>query len=171
MSGIRPPDCSKLVKNPKNDNDVIIFRHDVNVKLFWRCFVSLVKFSYWSKFHINIITGSGVMTISFIISFMVSFIISFKSLPDWPEIRKSEIQPPEFCPISGDLGKLWTPNLAQMSLIKCYWMLQNAMVKAITVSELLREIPAGNPPTPRLGLIRLRIVFLFLLYLKTCSAN
>ena len=28
-------------------------------------FVSLVKFSYWSKFHVNTITGSGVMTISF----------------------------------------------------------------------------------------------------------
>ena len=34
VSGIRPPDCSKLAKNPKNDNDVIIFRHDVNIKLF-----------------------------------------------------------------------------------------------------------------------------------------
>ena len=31
VSGIRPPDCSKLAKNPKNDNDVINFRHDVNV--------------------------------------------------------------------------------------------------------------------------------------------
>ena len=62
MSGIRPPDCSKLAKNPKNDNDVIIFRHDVNVNFFWR-FVSLVKFSYWSKFHVNIMTGSGIMTI------------------------------------------------------------------------------------------------------------
>ena len=28
-------------------------------------FVPLVKFSYWSKFHINIITGPGVVTISF----------------------------------------------------------------------------------------------------------
>ena len=28
-------------------------------------FVSLVKFSYWFKFHVNIITGSGVMTIFF----------------------------------------------------------------------------------------------------------
>ena len=65
VSGIRPPDCSKLAKNPKNDNDVTIFRHDVNVKFFWRCFVSLVKFSYWSKFHVNIITGSGIMTIFF----------------------------------------------------------------------------------------------------------
>ena len=32
---------------------------------FWRCFVSLIKFSCWSKFHVNIITGSGVMTIFF----------------------------------------------------------------------------------------------------------
>ena len=65
MSGIWPPDCSKLAKNPKNDNYVTIFRNDVIVKFFWRSFVSLVKFSYWSKFHINIITGSGVMTIFF----------------------------------------------------------------------------------------------------------
>ena len=65
MSGIRPPDCSKLAKNPKNDNDVTIFRYDVIINFFWRCFVSLVKFSYWSKFHVNVITGSGVMTIFF----------------------------------------------------------------------------------------------------------
>ena len=32
---------------------------------FSRCFVSLVKFSYLFKFHVNIITGSGVMAISF----------------------------------------------------------------------------------------------------------
>ena len=32
---------------------------------FWCCFVSLLKFSYWSKFHVNIITGSGVMTVFF----------------------------------------------------------------------------------------------------------
>ena len=29
-------------------------------QFFWRCFVSLVKFSYWSKFHVIIITGSEV---------------------------------------------------------------------------------------------------------------
>ena len=28
-------------------------------------FVSLVNFSYWSKFHVNIITGSGITTIFF----------------------------------------------------------------------------------------------------------
>ena len=44
------------------------------VNLFWRCVVSLVKFSYWSTFHVDIITSSGVMTISF-----------YKGLPRNPE--------------------------------------------------------------------------------------
>ena len=65
MSGIRPLDYSKLAKNPKNDNDATIFWHDVIVEFFWRWFVSLVKFSYWSKFHVNIITGSRIITIFF----------------------------------------------------------------------------------------------------------
>ena len=30
---------------------------------FWGWCVSLLKFSYWSKFHVNIMTGSGVSTI------------------------------------------------------------------------------------------------------------
>ena len=80
MSGIRPPDCSKLAKNPKNDNDVTIFRHDVNVNFFWRCFVSLVKFSYWSKFYVNIMTDSGIMTIFF-----------YKGLARNPEIGNTHV--------------------------------------------------------------------------------
>ena len=128
---MQPLDCSKLAKNPKNDNDVTILRHDVIVKLFWHCFVSLVKFSYWSKFHVNIVTGSRIMSISLI--------------RDWPEIGKSEIPPSEFCPISGDWGQFWIPYLAQMSLIKSYWMLQNSRVTA-------------RPPfPPRLGLIKRKI--------------
>ena len=125
MARIRPPDCSKLGKNPKNDNDVTIFQHDVNVKLFWPCFVSIVMFSYWFKLHENIITSSGLMTISFI--------------RDWPEIRKLKIPPPEFCSIFGDWGKLLILNLARMSLIECYWILQNSSVTAFTVLELLRQ--------------------------------
>ena len=58
---IRLPDCSKLAINQKNDSDVIICCHDVTV-IFWCCFVCLFKYSYWSKFHVNIITGSRVMT-------------------------------------------------------------------------------------------------------------
>ena len=113
MSGIQPPDCSKLAKNPKNDNDVTIFRHDINVKFFWRSFVS--------------------------ISSLVLELWQFSFIRDWPEIWKSEIPPSELCPISGDWGKLGIPNIAQISLMNCYWVLQNARVTAFTVSELLRE--------------------------------
>ena len=47
---------------------------------FCRCFVSLVKFSYWSKFHVNIITGSGIMTIFF-----------YKGLTRNPEIGNTPV--------------------------------------------------------------------------------
>ena len=58
-------------------------------QFFWRCFVSLLKFSYWSKFHINSTTGSEVMTI-----------FLWKVLP---EILKLEIPPSEFCPTFGKI--------------------------------------------------------------------
>ena len=61
--GIRVPDCSKLAINWKKDNDVTIFRHYIIVNFFGRCFAFLMNFSYWSKFHVNVITGSGVTTI------------------------------------------------------------------------------------------------------------
>ena len=80
----------------------------------------------------------------------------FSFIRNWPEIRKSETPPSEFCPISGDWDKLWVPNLARMSLIECYWMLQNSRVAAFTVFDLLREnqLPGGGdwlklqPPPP-----------------------
>ena len=79
-SRIRLPDCSKLAVNPKNDNDVAICWYDGIFKLFWILFVSLVKFSYWSKFHVNIATGSGVMTIYF-----------YKGLTRNPEIGNTPV--------------------------------------------------------------------------------
>ena len=48
-----------------NDNDVTIFRHDDIVKVFKNCFVSFIKLNYCSKFHVNVITGSGDMKIFF----------------------------------------------------------------------------------------------------------
>ena len=51
-----------------------------HVNFFWLCFVSLVKFSYWSKFHVNIITGSGIMTIFF-----------YKGLTRNPEIENTPV--------------------------------------------------------------------------------
>ena len=61
MSGIRLPDGSELAISQKNDSEVTICWNDIIIKFFCCCFVSLVKFSYCSKFHINIIAGSGVM--------------------------------------------------------------------------------------------------------------
>ena len=84
--------------------------------------VSLIKFSCWSKLHVNIITGLELRELSF--------------TRDLPVIQKSEIPLSEFCPISGDWDELGIPNLAQMSLLKSYWMLQNARVTAFTFSEL-----------------------------------
>ena len=110
---------------------------------FWRFFVSLVKFSYWSKFHVNIITDSGIMTILF-----------YKGLTGNTLYG--------FCPISGDWGELWIPNLAQMSLIECYWMLQNSRVTAFTVFELLREnqLGSGSVKLPPLSQIRVNEIHL-----------
>ena len=134
MSGIRLPDCSKLAINWKNDNDVTVFRHDVIVNFF-----DVVLFLLWI-----LVIGPSFMSIS---SLVLEF-WQFYFIRDWPEIWKSEIPPSEFWPIFGDWGKLWIPNLARMSLIKSYWMLQDARVSAFTVSELLREKQQGVKLTP-----------------------
>ena len=60
-------------------------------------------------------------------------------MKDWPEIWKLEIPLSEFCPISRDSGELGISSVAQMSLMKCHWMLQIASSIAFTVSELLME--------------------------------
>ena len=61
--GIRLPDGCKLAIIWKKENDVTIYWHDFITEFFWHWCVPLVMFSYSSKFHVNIIIGSGVMTI------------------------------------------------------------------------------------------------------------
>ena len=117
--GIRFLDSSKLAMNQKNDNDVAICRHDIIV---------LYLLS-------SLVSGPRFMSISS----LVQELWQFTFIRDWPEILKSGIPLSEFCPISGDWGELGIPNLAKMSLIKCYYKLQNVKVTAFTVSELLRE--------------------------------
>ena len=90
-----------------------------DVSLFMSCYV------YWSKFHLNIITGSGVMTI-----------FVYKRLTKNQENVNTHS---EFCPISGELRKRTIPNLVEMCLMKSYLLLQNARFIAFTASELLRE--------------------------------
>ena len=113
MSGIQPLDCSKLAQCPKNDNDVAIIQNDV----FWLCFVSLVKFSYCCKFHVNIITGSGIMTVLFYNGLTRNLEIG--NTPVWV---LSNIW---------NWRELWIPNLAHMSLIERYWMLKSRVLQLL----------------------------------------
>ena len=117
------------------------FSNMTSSSFFWRCFLSLVNFSYWSKFHVNIDTGSQIMTVFF-----------YKGLTRNPEIGNTPI-----CVLpniwrlgggGGGGGGVWKPNLAWISLIKCYWMLQISRVTAFTVIELLRENQLGGKITP-----------------------
>ena len=64
-------------------------------------------------------------------------IFFYKILTENPE---SEIPSSEFCPISGDWGELEIPNLARMSLIKCYWMMENVRVTVPTCIVLMKQI-------------------------------
>ena len=126
MSGIRLLDLSKLFINWKNNNDFTIYWHDAIVNFF-----DVVLFLLSS-----LVTGPDLLSTSLLVLEVWQFTFFIK---DWSEIRKSEIPPSKFCTILGDWDELGIPNLARMSLIKCYLVLQNARVTTITVSELLRE--------------------------------
>ena len=91
----------------------------------------------------SLVTGPSFMSISL----LVLELWQFSFIRDWPEIRKSEIPPSEFCPASGDWGELCVPSLARIFLIKSYWMLENARITYFTVSEL-REFNRGVKITP-----------------------
>ena len=72
-------------------------------QFFWRCFVFLVKFSYWYKFHVNLITGSGITTIFF-----------YKGLTRNAETGNTQF---EIFPISGDWRKLVYTNASNKVLL------------------------------------------------------
>ena len=127
----------------------------IHHQIFWCLFVSLVQFSYWSRFHVYIIGASGVMTIFF-----------YEGLNKNPDIRNT---PSEFCQMSGDWRNFMVLNLAQISLMRCYWTLQNVRVKAFTISEVLRENqqeggrvkcpPTQSPPKLELKSFKIRIKY------------
>ena len=83
----------------------------------------IIIISYWPMFHVNIITGSRVMTI-----------YPIKGLSRNPEIGNTSVWV---------LLNIWRQGLwglgPRMSLIKYYWILQNSRVTAFTVCELLRK--------------------------------
>ena len=82
----------------------------------------------------------------------------------YKELSRKEISPSEFCPTSGDWGKLGVPNLALMPLMKCYWMLQNTRVTVFTIPELLRETNKVGEKLPNTN-TRIKLYLLYLLIL------
>ena len=123
------------------------WRHNLlNCQFFWRFFVSLNKFSYWSKWNVNIITDSGVMTIFF-----------HKGLTRNLKIEKKKA---EFCLISSDWGKLEIPNLPWMSMIMLIMLLNVGEFQVyshyrfwvIKEKPTTWQIKLTTPPT-RLGII------------------
>ena len=105
-----------------------------------KCF-DVGLFLLWS-----LVIRTGFMSISLLVLELWQFFF----IRDWPEIRKSQIPPSEFCTMFRDWGKLKIPNLARMSLTKCYWMLQNARVTVFTIAEL-RENQQGIKLSPHQG--------------------
>ena len=115
-------------------NDVTICWNDAIVKYFDVLFLLS-----------SLVTGPSFMSISSMFWSHDNFLLQGIQMP-----------PSEFWPTFGDWDELGIPNLAQMTLIKSYWMLENAM--NFVVSEcfwLIKGKPTGgeiNPDPPRLGL-------------------
>ena len=119
--------------------------------IFWRCRAFLIKFSYYSQFHVNVIAGSGVIT---------TFV--YKGLNKNPEISNTP---------------LWVLyNICRLGRVRdTKWMLQNARITTFTVSELLMKKQRGIkiilPPQIRVKAwqyVRTQVSFSFI-YSKTSS--
>ena len=107
-SGIQLPHWSKLAINRKTENDITISWHEIIVKFFWGCFVSLVKFSYCPKFHVNIITSSGIMTNFF-----------YKGLTRNPEIGNTPVWVlPNICRLGQVRDTKFGANVSNKILLK-----------------------------------------------------
>ena len=81
----------------------------------------MTSLPFFFKFVLFLLSSLVIVPSFMSISPPVLELWQFSFIRDWPEILKSEIPTSNFCPISGDWGKLWTPNLARMSLIEFYW--------------------------------------------------
>ena len=92
---------------------------------FRRCRVSLVNFSYWSKFHVNIVTGSEIMTI-----FVYKRLIRNPEIGNTPVCvlaniwRMGQVSDTKFCLNVSNKNLLYAANVRFI---------------AFTVSELLKE--------------------------------
>ena len=129
------------------------------IKRQWKTYKRVVTFVSYIPLNLNLHIPYKVLNFFDFVLFPLSSLITdpsfmsisspvlelwqFSFIKDWPVFQKSEVPSCEVCPIFGDWGKLGIPNLARMSIIKYYWMLQNARVTAFTVFLLLRKNQQG----------------------------
>ena len=127
-------------------NNVTIWWNDVIINLFWHCFVSLVRFSYWSKLHVNIMTDFGVMTILY-----------YKGLTRNPEIRNNLVsvfpsiwgfgwtRDTKFCT---NVSNGMDPAKCQGYNFYCFWVIKRKPTGRKKITPPPPPPPA--PPLPRL---------------------
>ena len=104
----------------------------------WQQSHNLVMTSSLNFFDVVLFLLSVLVTGLSFMSIRVLEVSRFSFIRDLPEIWKSEIPQSELSPISGDWAELGLPNLTQMSVMKCYLVLQNARVIALTVSKIVK---------------------------------
>ena len=106
----------------------------------------------------SLVNGLSFMPIS-------SLVLELWQFPFIRVDQKSGNRDSEFFLISGDWGKLRIANLTRRCLMKRYWMLQNARITALTVSELLSENHKRGlkllPPPPCPSSIQIRVKNMF----------
>ena len=106
-------------------------------------------------FHLSsLVTGPSIMSISLV----VMELRQFSFIRDWAEILKSEIPLSKFCPISGHWSKSGMPSLTQRSLIKFYWMLQNARVNSFYSFWVINGKQTGSKITHFLTQSRVKLL-------------
>ena len=97
---------------------------------FFEIALFLVNFSYASKFHVNIITASGIMTIFF-----------YKGLTRNPEFGNT---PAWVLPNIWRMGRVMDTKFdTKVSNRKLHWMLQNCSVTAFYRFWVIKGKPTG----------------------------
>ena len=100
---------------------------------FWRCRVFFGKFSHWSKYHFNIITYSGIMTV--FVNKGLNGNPEIGSTPIWvlPNIwRLAKVRDPKFGTIVSNKRLLNAANYHSYSCCCfCFWVIKGKPIRAM----------------------------------------
>ena len=111
-----------------------------------------IRFSYWSKFHVSIMTGFGTMKVFIFEGLTINLEIGNAPLWVLPNIWR--------------LKWYGIPNLVQK---KSFWILQNVRVIAFTVSELLWKNQLGIKLPSATTQIRDKIIEVNIRWMISCN--